>query len=754
MYEYQYLIGGSLSLVVALYVITRKPRTFALKSLSLFGLATFVWEFAVFFSKTAPDAITAANLYLIVILTSHLALALYLLTILNIQEKRTLKTNTLILVPAMMQAVVLPMGYFNSYMFSYREDSWSYSIVNYQLPLIFVSVIFVGYLISIVIVLFDLIRRTNSTLLKRKYAILLVSFLVFQAIGTIATNALIAFSTISSGFRLGGVLQLLTFVFIWYAMTLKTTRIRIFAFGQDFSQTYSSFLTNFYNSKIDSQLGEGFFEFEDFIAESGIPDNVSVNKDKIAFRDSDTLNIAELIKRNLDYFDRKSTDPRVVDSYLRVLKAAQERLDARFDEVIKANEDFLKKSDLIYGISNGRYLKEATADTSSKGLEAWDACLKIYKRILYPIIERIHDNPQFQNKLSEHELTGLVRVSDYGEISTLRAREWLPTNAKDREITFVIQRFNSFLVWVYEELLRLPDTDVEEILEELNTVLRLNKEEAVTLGVYPSLLGVLATRIPRTNVHVLYSDYLEELVEERTRALKEAQESLLKSQRLATIGEAAAMVGHDLRNPLQAIVNMLYIAEKKLAADSYEDMIELIRTIGEQVGYMDKIVSDLQDYARPIRMNLSEVDIEELLRQTFSSIGVPEKVRVSFDIQKELPSLLVDPLLMKRAFTNFALNAIQAMPEGGKLIISASADEKSALISIQDTGVGISEKNLEKLYQPFFTTKPRGQGLGLSVCKRLIEAHNGSISVESKVGVGTTFRIRIPLTALAKPAII
>lgn len=754
MYEYQYLIGGSLSLVVALYVITRKPRTFALKSLSLFGLATFVWEFAAFFSKTAPDVITAANLYLIVILTSHLALALYLLTILNIQEKRALKTDILIMVPAMMQAAVLPMGYFNSYMFSYSEDSWSYSIVSYQLPLVFVSVIFVGYLIGIIIVLFDLIRRTNSTLLRRKYAILLVSFLVFQAIGTIGANALIALKALSSGFRLGGVLQFLTFIFIWFAMTLRTTRIGIFASGQDFSQIYSSFLTDFYNKKIESQLGEGFFEFEDFITESGISDSVSVNKDKIAFRDSDILNIAELINRNLDYFDRKSTDPRVVDGYLRVLKAAQERLDARFDEVIKSNEDFLKKSDLIYGISNGRYLKEATADTSLGGLEAWDACLKIYKRILYPIIERIHDNPQFRNKLSEHELTDLVRVSDYGEISILRAREWLPTNPRDREITFVIQRFNSFLVWVYGELLRLPNTDVEEILEELNTVLKLNKEEAVILGVYPSLLGVLATRIPRTNVHVLYSDYLEELVEERTRALKEAQESLLKSQRLVAIGEAAAMVGHDLRNPLQAMVNMLYIAEKKLAADSYEDVIELIRSIGEQVGYMDKIVSDLQDYARPIRLNLSEVDIEELLHQTFSAIGVPEKVRVSFDIQKELPRLLVDPLLMKRALTNFVSNAIQAMPEGGKLIISASADEISVLISIQDTGVGISEKNLEKLYRPFFTTKPRGQGLGLSVCKRLIEAHNGSISVESKVGVGTTFRIRIPLTALAKPAIV
>ena len=105
-------------------------------------------------------------------------------------------------------------------------------------------------------------------------------------------------------------------------------------------------------------------------------------------------------------------------------------------------------------------------------------------------------------------------------------------------------------------------------------------------------------------------------------------------------------------------------------------------------------------------------------------------------IPNDFPKLMIDPALMRRVFTNLVINALQAMPDGGQLTINASKTEDVALVRVEDTGIGIPEENLSKIFQPLFTTKARGQGFGLAVCKRIVEAHGGTITVESKVGKG------------------
>ena len=147
-----------------------------------------------------------------------------------------------------------------------------------------------------------------------------------------------------------------------------------------------------------------------------------------------------------------------------------------------------------------------------------------------------------------------------------------------------------FLLNENKELVEMKEQayDSEELLQKLNLVLRLNRKKAISLGLYPTLLGRLTTKIPRTQVHKLYSDYLEEIIEERTEKLKETQKKLLKSQRLIAIGEAAAMVGHDLRNPLQAIVNTLFLAKRKVSLSSNKDLEKLLNSISYQIEYMNK----------------------------------------------------------------------------------------------------------------------------------------------------------------------
>lgn len=244
-----------------------------------------------------------------------------------------------------------------------------------------------------------------------------------------------------------------------------------------------------------------------------------------------------------------------------------------------------------------------------------------------------------------------------------------------------------------------------------------------------------------------YLDGLEAEVEERTRLLRNAE-------RMATIGETAAMVGHDLRNPLQVIVGSLSIIRRRLGSLSEETELPQVEQIGDlvdkvsrQTGYMNKIVSDLQDFAKPIVPAFGDIDLEELIDDMMPAIEVPSNVTLSMAFDEGLPTVWADGGFLRRVFTNLVTNAIQAMPQGGDLKIEGHALGGEVSVSVGDTGVGVSEAAQANLFKPLITTKPKGMGLGLPVCKRMIEVHKGRIEVESEVGVGTTFTVKLPIGA-------
>ena len=233
---------------------------------------------------------------------------------------------------------------------------------------------------------------------------------------------------------------------------------------------------------------------------------------------------------------------------------------------------------------------------------------------------------------------------------------------------------------------------------------------------------------------------------------KRVEEQLVRSERLAAIGETVMMVGHDLRNPLQVMVNSLALWDEihnSMPSDCRDfadkrGVDRLLERIERQLEYMNKIISDLQDYARPVKPEPISTDLLSFVKETISTIQIPENIQVSVESAKDVGHILLDPALMKRVFTNLITNAIQAMPNGGTLTVGMSTDEDSASIAVKDTGIGIPDDSLPRLFQPLFTTKSKGQGLGLPVCKRLVEAHGGSITVKSKVGIGTVFTVNLP----------
>jgi signal transduction histidine kinase len=238
-----------------------------------------------------------------------------------------------------------------------------------------------------------------------------------------------------------------------------------------------------------------------------------------------------------------------------------------------------------------------------------------------------------------------------------------------------------------------------------------------------------------------YTKNLEKLIEERTKQLKD-------SERLAAIGQTAAMVGHDIRNPLQSILGDLYLAKAELPAisegDARNNLAENIANVENELAYINKIVQDLQDFVKPIKPVVREADLRQIITDVMKKNKSSKKVKVLTRVEEDSKRIMADPDLLKRILANLVSNAVQAMPEGGKLTISSHREADDTVITVQDSGVGIPEADRPKLFTPLFTTKPKGQGFGLAVVKRMTEALNGTIFFESEEGKGTKFIIRLP----------
>jgi len=239
-----------------------------------------------------------------------------------------------------------------------------------------------------------------------------------------------------------------------------------------------------------------------------------------------------------------------------------------------------------------------------------------------------------------------------------------------------------------------------------------------------------------------YSKRLERIVEEKTKELRDAE-------RLVIIGETTLMVGHDLRNPLQVLKGLSYGLKKK-HADKPEAM-EIFEKIDKSIFYMDKIVSDLQAFGKKKDPDARLYPLRGLVNNALTQIEVPGDVEMVMEFPEDF-MVAVDWYMIQRLFINLLLNAVQAMPDGGKLSVNAYRRDDDNVIVIEDTGIGIPEESLENLFKPLYTTKAKGTGLGLAVCKKIVDAHDGTINVESTVGKGTIFTITLPaFTSVTAP---
>jgi signal transduction histidine kinase len=244
-----------------------------------------------------------------------------------------------------------------------------------------------------------------------------------------------------------------------------------------------------------------------------------------------------------------------------------------------------------------------------------------------------------------------------------------------------------------------------------------------------------------------HAEELERRVEERTAELVEAHERLSHNQKIAALGQVAAQVAHEVRNPLDGLLLYSMHLKSKVAGKLACDEVNLIDNIIETINQLTSTTEQILDFARPVRLALRRVELNAVVGavvQLNSQISA-NGIEVKLDLDDSNPTAMLDEASLRAAVLNLVLNAVEAMPDGGKLSITTGTAERMLWLMVSDTGSGMTEEQVKKIFEPFSTGKTRGLGLGMPYAKKIIEEHGGKITVESRPGEGTRVRVDLPL---------
>jgi signal transduction histidine kinase len=239
---------------------------------------------------------------------------------------------------------------------------------------------------------------------------------------------------------------------------------------------------------------------------------------------------------------------------------------------------------------------------------------------------------------------------------------------------------------------------------------------------------------------------------EYTQQLKDSQEQLIQSEKLSSLGQLAASIAHEVNNPLSGVLTYTQLLAKRISSDrsSKESTLDYLAKMESELTRSTGMIRNLLDFARQSAPTLVETDLNDVINRVLeltAHTAKLNKVEVIKELDPALPKLTADPNQLQQVCTNLVVNAIQAMPQGGKLTLRTSPDKGQLKLEVQDTGYGISPENMRKLFTPFFSTKKevKGVGLGLAVSYGIIQRHRGKIDVQSTEGKGTTFTVYLPV---------
>jgi two-component system sensor histidine kinase HydH len=280
---------------------------------------------------------------------------------------------------------------------------------------------------------------------------------------------------------------------------------------------------------------------------------------------------------------------------------------------------------------------------------------------------------------------------------------------------------------------------IQDMSEEYKSIVRF---QYIVFGLSLVFMGLIFLTL------LLIVHKAERMIEERARAQRELEDQLHQSERLAALGEMVAAVSHEIKNPLGIIRSTAELMGT--LPEAGETHKKLSSVITEESTRLNRIVTEFLDFARPQTPDIRECDLRDIIEKNLEFLR-PELDKKGITVKAELDgmplTLMADHGQIYRAFLNIFINASQSMDNGGSIKVHAREDKDRLYVEIEDTGCGISQENLKRIFNPFFTTKDKGTGLGLSIVRKIIEGHKGTIAIQSQEGKGTRVEILLPRQA-------
>ena len=284
---------------------------------------------------------------------------------------------------------------------------------------------------------------------------------------------------------------------------------------------------------------------------------------------------------------------------------------------------------------------------------------------------------------------------------------------------------------------------VAPVAEVYGNITQVLHQELFLVGLF--FIVVLGAAGAFIGTAFFWSKSLSRQVELKTEELMESQERLLRSERFAAVGEAAAYVSHEIKNPLMVIGGLAGQVERRLSEDPAAQ--EKLRIIQNEVKRLESFLGELRDFLRPAQPSKQKIDLNQVIHEVKALMeeAIQEKgIRLEDRLAPNLPVVEADPNQLKQVLLNLVKNALEATEDQGAIWLSSGAKDGQVWFAVQDTGKGMSEDVQEKIFHPFYTTKDKGTGLGLAVINKIVTDHHGTISVDSVAGSGSTFTVRLP----------
>lgn len=368
---------------------------------------------------------------------------------------------------------------------------------------------------------------------------------------------------------------------------------------------------------------------------------------------------------------------------------------------------------------------------------------------------QVRDNSELLGRLARIGAT----LDEYDTLLEDRSAATLPAGEAETE------SFDTVLSDLELQVKSLYDDEERNFFLALNRTLRTNQTLQTLLLALSALVvisgGTLAVSL-RGTVGALRKEMLQR--DKAETHLLEANEQLVRSKKLAAIGQLCGGVAHDLRNPLGAMKNATYLLNKRLSSEggvnSNPDLGKYLDIVNQQIDRSNRIITDLLTFARVGPTSMSETHLEKVLAATLETLVKNDNIELSQYLDPNLCPVMADGEQLERVFLNLANNAQEAMPDGGLLTITARRVSDNVEVAVTDTGEGISVENIDKIFDPLFTTKNTGTGLGLAVCQEIVLRHGGKISARrnEEPSKGTTFEVILPVAdsqqQLGEPALV